>query len=273
LTSSLFSIIHASGITVLLLLELRSATFRRMFLDARRMRRNAAYLATGLGAGLLLHWLVTLLTPQLPKLSWQAPLWVHLLGVFLLAELFSWLLHWAKHENDFMWRLHCQHHRDDRFTPWLVANTYAPEMVLSGVMISGVVLAVGFDPFALDVYLLFYALANLYQHSSLPYSLGWLDALVINPAYHRQHHGGARLNYGSTLSVWDWAFRTVAWPRDRRDATEPPAVDSSPEPFGFVAEMLYPLQPKRWAHADDYARVAAHYAQRTSAMASPKTRE
>lgn len=234
-----------------------------MFLDARRMRRNVAYLVTGLGAGLLLHWLVESIAPRLPTLTWQAPMWVQLVGVFLFAELLSWVLHWAKHENDFMWRLHCQHHRDDRFTPWLVANTYAPEMVLSGVTISCFVLAAGFHPFALDVYLLFYAIANLYQHSSLPYSLGVLDRVIVNPAYHRQHHGGARLNYGSTLSVWDWVFRTIAWPKDRHDATEPLAVEASPEPFGFVAEMLYPFRPARWARPADYEAAAARYSERS----------
>ena len=246
LNPQLFSLINAIGITSLLLLETRSSAFRDIFRDRVRMHRNLAFLITGLGVGLLLHRTVAYMTPALPKLVWQAPLWVQLVGVFLLAELLNWVLHWAKHANDYLWRFHCQHHKDDRFTPWLVTHTYAPEVFVSGVAISAIVLAAGFSAIALDVYLLFYSLVNLYQHSSHPYSLGPLDKLIINPAYHRHHHGGARVNYGSTLSVWDWAFGTVRWPKNRHEAIDPPSIHTTAEPFGFVDEMLYPLKPSRW---------------------------
>jgi sterol desaturase/sphingolipid hydroxylase (fatty acid hydroxylase superfamily) len=210
------------------------------------MRRNLAFLVAGLGAGLLLHRTLTFLAPLLPKLVWQGPLWVQIPGVFLIAELFNWALHWAKHKNAYLWRFHCQHHREDHYTVWLITHTYAPEVLLSGTIIGSVIIVAGFDPWVLDLYLLFYSLVNLYQHSAHPYSLGWLDSIIINPAYHRHHHGGDQVNFGSTLSVWDWVFGTVAWPKDRFVAINPPPIEASPEPFGFVDEMLYPLIPSRW---------------------------
>jgi sterol desaturase/sphingolipid hydroxylase (fatty acid hydroxylase superfamily) len=250
LDHSLFTVINVTGITLLLAIESRSQVFRQVLRDPRRMRRNLAYLVVNLAVVWALHRIGSVLPAVLPhptwSSSWSASLWLQLPLVFLLAELFNWALHWAKHKNAFLWRLHCQHHKEDHYTVWLVTHTYGPEVLLSGSIMTALIIGAGFNPAALDVYLVFYSLVNLYQHSSLPHSLGWLDRLVIPPAYHRQHHGGEQVNFGSTLTVWDWVFRTALWPRNRHDATNPPSIDSTAEPFGFVDEMLYPWQPSRW---------------------------
>jgi sterol desaturase/sphingolipid hydroxylase (fatty acid hydroxylase superfamily) len=255
-----FSLINAAGIALILVLEARSEVFRNVLRDPVRMRRNALFLMANLAIALLLHRTVVFMTPVLPKLHWSAPLWIQLPAVFLLAELFNWVIHWAKHQNAFLWRLHCQHHRDDQYTVWLTAHTYGPEVFISGTVMAAFVIACGFHPTALDVYLLFYSLVNLYQHSARPHTLGFLDKLIVNPAYHRHHHGGAQMNYGSTLSVWDWVFGTVVWPVDRHVRINPPPISTSREPFGFVDEMLYPLIPSRWVPSamDDERNDAAH---------------
>lgn len=172
------------------------------------MRRNLLFLASSIRVALILDFAMGGLSKVLPRLAWEGPLWVQLVGVFALAELFDWALHFAKHKNQFLWRLHCQHHRDDRYTVWLTTHTYAPEVLVSGLFMGSL--------------------------------------LIINPAYHRHHHGFDQVNFGSTLSFWDWVFGTAAWPKDRHVAINPPPVEQSPEPFGFVEEMLYPLRPSRW---------------------------
>lgn len=241
-----FNSLNALGISILLLWELRSSVFRRVLRDPRRMRRNLAFLALNVTVALLLHQTTGYLSQHLPRLTFAAPLWLQLPLVFLLCELLNWTLHWAKHANNFLWRVHCQHHREDHYSVWLITHTYGPEVLLSGTVMAAAILGLGFSKLALDCYLLFYSIVNLYQHSGLPHSLGLLDKLIINPAFHRQHHSGARANYGSTLTFWDWALGTAHWPSSRRDLPNPPPLDQQPEPFGFVSEMLYPLRPSRW---------------------------
>lgn len=241
-----FNTLNALGISILVLWELQSPVFRRVLRDPRRMRRNVAFLALNVSVALLLHQSTSYLSYHLPRLTWSAPLWLQLPLVFLLAELMNWVLHWAKHESNFLWRIHCQHHREDQYSVWLITHTYGPEVLVSGTVMATVILGLGFSKLALDCYLLFYSIVNLYQHSGLPHSLGWLDRLIINPAFHRQHHSGAQANFGSTLTIWDWVFRTARWPSSRRDLPNPPPLEQAPEPFGFVAEMLYPLLPSRW---------------------------
>jgi sterol desaturase/sphingolipid hydroxylase (fatty acid hydroxylase superfamily) len=250
---TVFNTLNCLGIAILLGLELRSAVFRKVLRDPRRMRRNLAYLVVSFGAGWLLHRIAAYLPNVLPDTHWAAPMWVQIPLVFLLAEWMNWMLHWAKHENGYLWRFHCQHHKEDQYSVWLVTHTYAPEMVLSGTLIAATVLGCGLSKFALDVYLLFYSIVNLYQHSALPHSLGWLDKIIVNPAYHRQHHAGERVNFGSTLTIWDFVLFTIKWPSSRRDAVNPPPIDQTPEPFGFVDEMLYPLSPSRWIETRELA--------------------
>lgn len=259
--AQLFNTINTLGLTFLLALELRSHTFRALFRDRRRMQRNAAFLLVSIAVGVLLHRSLGFLSAHLPRLPLEAPLWLALPAVFLLGELLNWALHWAKHHSAFLWRLHCPHHKEDQFSPWLTVHTYGPETLLSGTVINAIILALGFDVLALEIYLLFYSLTNAYQHSSLPHSLGFLDKLVVNPAYHRHHHGGAQVNFGSTLTLWDVVFRTAHFPKSRHELVEPPAIDTTPEPFGFVAEMLYPLRPSQWVETRR-ERATARRAQR-----------
>lgn len=253
--SHVFNALNASGLALLLVLEVRSRTFRKVLGDPRRMRRNLAFLLSSLIVGLLLHRSLAWLAPALPRLSLAAPLWLQIPAVFLLGELFNWALHYAKHHSAFLWRIHCPHHKEDHYSMWLTVHTYGPEVFLSGTVMNATLLMLGFDLFALEAYLLFYSLNNAYQHSALPLSLGFLDRLIVNPAYHRHHHGGDQVNFGSTLTVWDWVFRTVQFPRDRFEAVNPPLIEQTPEPFGFGEEMLYPLIPSRWVESNPNARA------------------
>jgi sterol desaturase/sphingolipid hydroxylase (fatty acid hydroxylase superfamily) len=244
-----FNTVNAVGLTLLVGLELRSQTFREVLRDRRRMRRNLAFLLLSFAVGVLIHRSLGWLSLHVPQLSWRGPFWLQLAGVFLLGELLNWALHFAKHHSAFLWRLHCPHHKEDKFTVWLTVHTYGPEILLSGIAINAIILSLGFEVAAIDVYLLFYSLVNAYQHSSRPHSLGWLDRLIVSPAYHRHHHGGEQLNFGSTLTVWDLVFQTALLPRDRYEAVQPPSIDETPEPFGFVAELLYPWRPSRWVES------------------------
>lgn len=244
--AQLFNTLNALGLSLLLLLELRSQTFRSVFRDGRRMRRNLAFLLTSVAVGLLLHRSLGWLDAHVTTPDRSAPLWLQIAAVFLLGELLNWGLHWAKHKSAFLWRLHCPHHKEDQYTVWLTVHTYGPEILLSGTVMNGLLVAAGFDLFALELYLLFYSLTNAYQHSSLPHSLGILDWLIVNPAYHRHHHGGDQVNFGSTLTLWDVVFRTARFPKSRFEAVNPPPVATTPEPFGFVDEMIYPFAPSRW---------------------------
>jgi sterol desaturase/sphingolipid hydroxylase (fatty acid hydroxylase superfamily) len=237
----LFNLILFGGLTILLLLEMRSRAFRSgSFEKNARSLRNWSFL----GGAVASAWILRLITEQLqhhlsPLFVWQQHIAANLIACFLVADLIGWLLHWVKHKNPFLWRFHFPHHRDSTYDMWLVSHTHALEVVVAGTMMSAVLILLGFSPLSISIYFLFYGLVNTYQHSAFDYSLGWLDWIIAGPAYHRLHHEvGSDTNFGDTLTVWDVVFRTATWPDGRQVQV---GIEGS-EPYGFVAEMTYFLE-------------------------------
>jgi len=164
-------------------------------------------------------------------------------GAFLVAELLNWLVHFKKHSG-FLWRFHFQHHLSENYNTLLTTHTHGIEVIFSGFIISIIMGVVGFSDKAINVYFLFYSLANSYQHMCANLSLGILDYLIVSPRYHRIHHSKTlRTNYGSTLTFWDIVFRTAYWPK-RNEVHTDIGIHIKNEPFGFLTELFYFLKLK-----------------------------
>ncbi len=243
-----FNLVLFLGLALLIGLELRSPQFRAgSFQKNARAVRNWSFLGAAAGSA----WAMRLVTAELGRrvpglLTWDRFTVANAATCFLAAELIGYLLHWIKHKNAWLWRFHLPHHRDSVFDIWLVSHTHALEVVVSGTLMSAVLILLGFSPLSLNVYFLFYALANTYQHSAFDYSLGWLDRIIIAPSYHRLHHAvGSDTNFGNTLTLWDIVFSTATWPASRRAPDVPIGLPAGPEPYGFAAEMSYFLRPPR----------------------------
>jgi sterol desaturase/sphingolipid hydroxylase (fatty acid hydroxylase superfamily) len=248
-TLDLVHVASALAMVALVAFELREPGFRSDSFDAGpRRSRNWAFLLTSfvplLGVQLMARWFQGHLVTFVPV--GRLPLVLDLVLCTLVAEWASWALHWLKHRNRFLWTLHFQHHRDDRFSVWMVAHTHALEVFLSGTALVALLVALGFTPLSVQVYFGFYAVALTYHHSSRGYSLGWLDRIVTSPAYHRRHHWpDGEGNYSAALTLWDVVFGTAHWP-DAASRDAPVGLgDDAPEPYGFGPEMSYFLSPRR----------------------------
>ena len=233
----------------LLCLELRDPGFRAdSFAAGARRRRNWCYLAASLLPIFGVQWASAWLQARLPTLlaPGSLPLALDLLGCTLVAELLTWTLHWVKHRNAWLWRLHFQHHRDEHFSVWMVTHTHALEVMVSGTAMAAALLALGFSPLALQLYLALYSVVLMLHHSARGYRLGPLERVVIGPAYHRLHHGvDAGVNYGGALTLWDRVFGTARWPQAQDRDAPLGLAPTGGEPFGFRAEMLHFLARRR----------------------------
>lgn len=243
-----YTLVAAGGLLLFIGLELRAEGFRSSsFFDRRRVWRNWSFLLGALVAITVVRLVSDALGATLPRpVRWQGPFAVEVVACFLMAELLNWVVHWAKHRHPFLWRFHFQHHRESRYSIWLVTHTHPLEVCVTGTIMSVVLVLSGFSPEAMQTYLLFYSLANTYQHSTFDYSLGPLDWLIVNPAYHRHHHAiGRQGNYGSTLTVWDVVFGTAVFPASRKadPALRYGLEPGGGEPFGFTEELAWFLEP------------------------------
>ena len=239
----------ALAMLALVALELREERFRAdTFAPGPRRRRNWAFFAVSFLPTWVVQseagWLHSHLSPLLrPGLL---PAGVDFVACALVAELATWVFHWVKHQHRFLWRFHFQHHREEHFSVWMVTHTHALEVVVSGSALMLLLVGLGFSPLSVRLYLALYSVGLTYHHSARGYSLGWLDGLIVSPAYHRLHHGReGRGNYAGALTVWDVVFGTAHWPRPETSEAPVGLSPQAREPFGFRREMLYFLSGGR----------------------------
>jgi sterol desaturase/sphingolipid hydroxylase (fatty acid hydroxylase superfamily) len=176
--------------------------------------------------------------------SW--PMWTQLLIFFIVLDFVQWLTHVALHRFEWMWRFHKVHHSvlEMGFAAHLrfhwMENVFYKPLKTFGVMILG-----GFEPEqAYIVHFIAITIGHL-NHSNVHLTYGPLKYIFNNPVMHLWHHvydlpkGVKRgLNYGISLSVWDYIFRTAIIPKDDANIKLGyPGVEKMPDSFG--KQLIY----------------------------------
>lgn len=162
------------------------------------------------------------------------------LSFFVLLDFLQWLTHIALHRIPFLWPFHQIHHSvvqmgfaaHMRFH-WMENIIYTPVKYL-GVMLLG-----GFTPE--HVFLAYYlaiAVGHL-NHANLKLTYGPLKYLLNNPVMHLWHHAYELppsrpygINFGISLSIWDYLFNTASIPHeDGRIKLGYPGMEKTPTTF------------------------------------------
>ncbi|MEZ4740082.1 MAG: sterol desaturase family protein [Flavobacteriales bacterium] len=150
------------------------------------------------------------------------PQWAQLLIFFIATDFIQWFTHVLLHRYDILWRFHKVHHSVEEMGfaahlryHWMENVFYTP-MKYIAVMLIG-----GFTPD--QAFIVFYvaiAIGHL-NHANVHFTYGPLRYIFNNPVMHLWHHvynlpEGRRhgLNYGISLSIWDYIFRTASIPKD-----------------------------------------------------------
>jgi|SRR5579859_9461 len=157
------------------------------------------------------------------------------LALFLAYEFGYWLDHYLSHKVPFLWEFHKVHHTAEVLSP-LTAFRVHPVDTLVFANISSLILGMtagaldylfggSVSPFTLSgsniVLVAFIFLTVHLQHSHIWISFtGLLGRIFLSPAHHQIHHSADPIhfnrNFGSCLSVWDWAFGTLMVPERQR---------------------------------------------------------
>ncbi|MBA4745557.1 MAG: sterol desaturase family protein [Muricauda sp.] len=142
--------------------------------------------------------------------------WVQLLVFFVVLDFVQWFTHVLLHRYPVLWEFHKVHHsvKEMGFAAhmrfhWMENVLYKPLKTL-GVMVLG-----GFEPE--QAYIVHFAAIAIghFNHSNIKLTYGPLKYILNNPVMHLYHHAynlpeGHRygMNYGISLSLWDYIFRT-----------------------------------------------------------------
>lgn len=173
------------------------------------------------------------------------PGWLQLLLFFIVLDFVQWFTHVLLHKYPVLWRFHQVHHsvKEMGFAAhlryhWMENVLYKP-LKTFGVMILG-----GFEPE--QAYLVHFAAITIghLNHANLKLTWGPLKYLLNNPVMHLYHHayhipeGSYGINFGISLSVWDYLFRTNYIPEDSGTIELGfPGDESFPQ--DFVHQNLY----------------------------------
>lgn len=155
----------------------------------------------------------------------EMPKWLGLLLFFLLNDFVQWFTHVLLHRYTFLWRFHKVHHSVEEMGfaahlryHWMENVLYKPLKTLV------VLLLVGGEPS--DAFIVHYfaiAIGHL-NHANLALDYGPFKYILNNPKMHIWHHAHELpedrpygMNFGISLSVWDYLFGTNYIPSNGRD--------------------------------------------------------
>ncbi len=179
-----------------------------------------------------------------------SPAWFQYLIMFVLADFIHWNVHRLLHKYPTLWNFHKVHHSVSemgfaahlRFH-WMESVIYKTVQYIPLAMIG-----FGLESFFL-MHIVTISIGHL-NHSNLNLSYGPLKYILNNPKMHIWHHakeipeGKNGVNYGISLSLWDYIFGTAYIPKDGKDIELGFPKDKD-FPTSFMQQMSNPFSKKK----------------------------
>ncbi len=181
----------------------------------------------------------------------RLPLWARFGLLFLLADFIQWSVHVTLHKVHWMWQFHKVHHSvtEMGFAAHLRYHWMENMFYKTALYIPLTMIGFGLN----DLFLLhaFNIMIGHINHSNMNISYGPLKYIFNNPAMHIWHHvkevpasHPQGINFGITLSIWDYIFGTAHVPYSGRDL-ELGFDDIEKYPEGFFGQSLEPFKKNK----------------------------
>lgn len=154
--------------------------------------------------------------------SW--PRWAQFALLFVLADFIQWNVHRMLHRIPALWEFHKVHHSVEQmgFAAHLRFHWMETILYKSAQYIPLAMIGFGLEDFFI-VHIFTTAIGHL-NHANLRITYGPLKYVLNNPIMHLWHHVKELpkdrpygVNYGITLSLWDYLFGTDYIPNEGRD--------------------------------------------------------
>lgn len=175
------------------------------------------------------------------------PAWLQLIIIFILRDFMQWNIHRLYHHVDWMWEFHKVHHSTEQMGFAALLRFHWMENILYRSLEYIPLTMIGFGITDFFIVHIFTLVTGQLGHANLKISLGPLKYVLNGPQMHLWHHAKNILpshphgfNYGITLSVWDYLFKTNYWPSD--DENLPVGLpDEETFPEDFMGQMAQPF--------------------------------
>ena len=177
------------------------------------------------------------------------PLWLGLLVFFIVSDFTQWNTHRLLHRVPLFWNFHKVHHsvKEMGFAAHLRYHWMEP-IVYKSLLYIPIAIIGGFDAQQVAIVHFFAITVGHLNHANLGWDYGVLKYVFNNPKMHIWHHAKALpehesygVNYGLTLSIWDYLFKTSYVPHSGRDI-ELGFKGDEHFPKDFISQEIYPLK-------------------------------
>ena len=173
------------------------------------------------------------------------PMALQLVVFFVVLDFVQWFTHTLLHKYPFFWKFHKVHHsvKEMGFAAhlryhWMENILYKPLKTF------GVMILFGFEPKQAFIVHFVAIIIGHFNHSNIQITYGPLKYLINNPVMHLYHHaqdlpeGKYGVNFGISLSIWDYIFKTNYIPEDSGKVELGFQGDAS-FPKGFIRQNIY----------------------------------
>jgi sterol desaturase/sphingolipid hydroxylase (fatty acid hydroxylase superfamily) len=179
---------------------------------------------------------------------------MQLLTLFFVKDFVEWWIHRLLHRVPFLWEFHKVHHSVEQmgFAAHLRYHWMETLVYKSAVYLVLALFGFGIDDFFF-VHIFTIAVGH-WNHANFRVNIGPLKYILNNPNMHMWHHAydlpkdrPYGMNYGITLSLWDYLFGTDYVPHDARDIRLGfPGLENFPKTF--KKQVVYGFSPMKKFH-------------------------
>ncbi len=179
------------------------------------------------------------------------PYWVRITVFFIIIDFVQWFTHTLLHRYEFLWNFHKVHHsvKQMGFAAHLRYHWMEP-VVYNSMKYIPLAIMGGFTAQDVAIVHFFNITIGHLNHANINWDYGWLKYILNNPRMHIWHHAKELpperrmgVNFGITLSIWDYVFKTNYIPYNGRDIEL--GFDGDEKfPKDFIHQELYPIGKK-----------------------------
>lgn len=181
----------------------------------------------------------------------KMPFFARIFIFFIVVDFTQWWTHRLLHRYTFLWNFHKVHHsvKQMGFAAHLRYHWMEPVVYKSLKYIPLAIIG-GFSAQDVAFVHFFNITIGHLNHANINWDYGWLKYILNNPKMHIWHHAKVLpedrkqgVNFGISLSIWDYLFKTNYIPHSGRDIELGFSGDEH-FPKGFLQQEMYPLSKK-----------------------------
>ena len=177
------------------------------------------------------------------------PTGVQLVLIFIIRDFMQWNIHRHLHHVPWMWEFHKVHHSVEEMGFAALMRYHFMENIIYRSLEYLPLAMIGFGIQDFFIVHIFTLVLGQLGHSNLFIPMGSLKYVLNGPQMHLWHHAKHfpkshphGFNFGISLSLWDFIFKTHYYPHDDKDLPVGLSDEDADFPRDFIGQIVQPFQ-------------------------------